>query len=190
MEHKGTVRLESDRLILRRFEQSDAVAMFENWATDPLTTKYLTWEPHQSVMTTAEFISGIITLYDNPMNYNWVIELKSEKTVIGNINFHSISNRNERVELGFCMGSRWWNKGLMTEAVGTAIRFAFEQLGAYKVCAEYQEENVASGKVMMKNKMIFEGRLRSHLKNKKGTFSDVLYYGILRDEWLELNKNG
>ena len=140
-----------------------------------------------SGVATAEFISGIITLYDNPMNYNWVIELKSEKTVIGNINFHSISNRNERVELGFCMGSRWWNKGLMTEAVGTAIRFAFEQLGAYKVCAEYQEENVASGKVMMKNKMIFEGRLRSHLKNKKGTFSDVLYYGILRDEWMERN---
>ena len=83
------------------------------------------------------------------------------------------------------MGSKWWNRGLMTEAVGMIIDFAFEHLGAHKVSAEYQEENVASGKVMMKNRMVFEGRLRSHLKNKDGSFSDLLYYGILRDEWFE-----
>jgi ribosomal-protein-alanine N-acetyltransferase len=185
MEHKGTVRLESERLILRRYEISDAPAMFKNWATDPLTTKYLTWEPHESLMVTTEFLSGLITLYSNPKFYTWVIELKDENTVIGSVNLHSVTDRDERVELGYCMGSRWWNKGLMTEAVGTVIDFAFEHLGAYKVCAEYREENVASGRVMMKNKMVFEGRLRSHVRNNDGSFSDILYYGILRDEWLE-----
>ncbi len=84
------------------------------------------------------------------------------------------------------MGSRWWNRGLMTEAVRTAIGFAFTELGAHKIGASYEEENVASGKVMMKNKMIYEGRLRQHYRKHDGTFSDVLYYGIMKDEWEKL----
>ncbi|MBR5721156.1 MAG: GNAT family N-acetyltransferase [Clostridia bacterium] len=183
MEHKGTVRLESERLILRRFEMTDVDAMFANWATDEKTTKYLRWNPHESKMVTAEYVSGIISLYLNPMTYNWIIYFKDEDTVIGSIDFHAISDRDERLELGFCMGSRWWNRGLMTEAVRTAINFAFGELKAHKVGASYQEENVASGKVMMKNKMVYEGRLREHYRRNDGTFSDVLYYGIMRHEW-------
>lgn len=188
MEHKGTVRLESPRLILRRYEMSDAPAMHENWATDSQTTKYLSWKPHESLSATVEYISGIITLYDNPKNYIWVIEYKDENTVIGSIDFHAISDRDERVELGYCMGSRWWNRGLMTETVRTVIDFAFGSLGAHKIAASYEEDNVASGKVMMKNKMIYEGRLRSHFRRKDGTYADVLYYGILRDEWEKLRQ--
>ena len=96
MEHKGTVRLESERLILRRFEITDAREMFNNWATDDRTLKYLRWSAHESVMAPAEIISGIISLYDNPMTYIWVIALKDENTVLGSINLHSINDRNER----------------------------------------------------------------------------------------------
>ena len=49
MEHKGTVRIETERLILRRFESDDAQAMYDNWASNPNVTKYLTWPTHSSV---------------------------------------------------------------------------------------------------------------------------------------------
>lgn len=48
MKHCGTQRLETDRLILRRYEIEDAAAMFENWASDPEVTKFLMWKTHSN----------------------------------------------------------------------------------------------------------------------------------------------
>lgn len=42
MTHKGTVMLETERLILRRFTIDDTEPVFRNWASDPEVTKYLT----------------------------------------------------------------------------------------------------------------------------------------------------
>ena len=49
MEHKGTQRIETSRLILRRAQMTDAEPMFRNWASDPEVTKFLTWPTYQSV---------------------------------------------------------------------------------------------------------------------------------------------
>mgnify|MGYP000927930915 CR=1 FL=1 len=49
MTHKGTVTLETEQLVLRRFATEDSEAMFRNWATDPEVTKFLTWPPHSDV---------------------------------------------------------------------------------------------------------------------------------------------
>ena len=49
MEHKGTVTLETPRLILRRLTLADAEPMYRNWASDPEVTKFLTWPTHSSV---------------------------------------------------------------------------------------------------------------------------------------------
>ncbi|MDD5985055.1 MAG: GNAT family N-acetyltransferase, partial [Turicibacter sp.] len=46
--HKGTQRIETERLILRPFKLSDANDMFKNWASDDEVTKYLTWPTHSS----------------------------------------------------------------------------------------------------------------------------------------------
>ena len=49
MNHKGTIQLETERLILRRFTIDDAPAMFKNWASDPEVTKFMTWPTHKDV---------------------------------------------------------------------------------------------------------------------------------------------
>ena len=56
MEHCGTVRLESERLILRRFTPEDARAMYDNWASDPEVTAFLTWAPHESPAATRRLL--------------------------------------------------------------------------------------------------------------------------------------
>ena len=43
MKHSGTQRLETDRLVLRRYTRADAAAMYKNWASDDGVTKYLMW---------------------------------------------------------------------------------------------------------------------------------------------------
>lgn len=62
MTHKGTVMLETERLILRRFVAEDAEAMFRNWVNDPEVTRYLTWQPHGSIE-----LLGCLELHDNTM---------------------------------------------------------------------------------------------------------------------------
>ena len=48
MKHCGTERIETDRIILRRFSPEDAEAMYQNWAFDAEVTEFLTWPAHTS----------------------------------------------------------------------------------------------------------------------------------------------
>lgn len=69
MKHLGTKDLETDRLKLRRFELSDAEAMFKNWASDPEVTKYLTWPPHKDVSVSESILKEWIAQYEDDAFY-------------------------------------------------------------------------------------------------------------------------
>ena len=76
MKHLGTKMLETDRLILRRFTIEDASDMFQNWASDPEVTKYLTWPTHTDLDQTEDVITRWEDeTIDNDV-YQWAIELK------------------------------------------------------------------------------------------------------------------
>ena len=72
MQHKGTVILETERLLLRRFQAQDAQAMFDNWASNPNVTKYLTWQPHESVQATQTLVCDWVESYTSPDFYQWL----------------------------------------------------------------------------------------------------------------------
>ena len=179
--HKGTVTLTTPRLFLRRFRPDDAQAMYDNWATDENVTRYLSWNVHESAAATSELLAKWIAEYDNAETYHWVIEI--DGVIVGTVNLHAISNVHARCELGYCIGSKWWNKGIMSEAVAEVLRFAFEEINAHKVCALHDTENIGSGKVMQKNGMKQEGLLREHMVRKDGTRGDTAYYAILKRAW-------
>jgi ribosomal-protein-alanine N-acetyltransferase len=159
----------------------DAQAMFDNWASDDSTSKYLAWETHKSVDDTRKILAEWIPEYDKPDYYHWVIEC--DGTIVGTIHFFNISEWNEKCELGYCIGPKWWNKGIVTEAVAELFHFGFEEIGFYKIYALHDTENVGSGRVMQKNHMKQEGYLHEHIKRKDGTRGDMAYYAILRKEW-------
>ena len=56
MNHKGTIELQTERLILRRFRQDDAQDVFDNWANDKDVTKHLSWTPHGNVEATKQYV--------------------------------------------------------------------------------------------------------------------------------------
>ena len=184
--HKGTITLTTPRLVLRRLTVDDAQAMYDNWATDEKVPKYLSWNVHESVEFTRELLTKWVSEYDNPKYYRWVIEFAD--TIIGTINLHDIQDNAECCELGYCIGSKWWNMGIVTEAAGAVVRFTFDELGANRVCALHDTENVGSGKVMQKNGMKQEGLLREHKMRKDGTRGDLAYYAILKKDWEGLVK--
>lgn len=180
--HKGTQKLKTERLVLRRFTLEDAQEMFDNWATDEKVTKYLSWNLHSSVKETKTILADWVKQYENPETYNWVIEYNG--TIIGNISIHTLSNKHSRGEVGYCMGSKYWNMGIMTEAFRAVLKYLFEEVGFHRICGFHDTRNIGSGRVMQKNGMKFEGIFREHMLRKGGVYGDVAWYGIIKDDWL------
>lgn len=156
MNHLGTREIATERLTLRRFEIEDAENMFYNWANDPEVTKYLTWPAHESVDTTETILKEWISKYDEKDFYQWAIELNDLEQPIGTISAVKIDERVESVEIGYCIGQRFWNNGYMTEALTAIIRFFINEVGAGRVWAGHDANNPNSGKVMAAAGMDYE----------------------------------
>lgn len=184
MEHKGTQRLETERLILRRFEPTDAETMFRNWASNPDVTEFLTWPTHSDVSITQSVLSDWITKYPDPSTYNWAIELKEIHEIIGSIAAVRVYDNIAGVDIGYCMGKKWWGREIMPEALRSVIHFFFEEVGANRVAACHAGTNPKSGRVMDKSGMKQEGILRAAAHNNSG-ICDQVWHSILRCEFKE-----
>lgn len=180
MTHKGTVTPKTQRLVLRRFTIEDSEAAFRNWTNDSLVTKYLTWQPHKDISATGQIIESWVEQYANPDYYQWAIEFEGEP--IGSIAAVEVNDKTQSVQIGYCIGSKFWHRGIMTEALSAVIDFFFREVGANRVEAFHDVNNPNSGKVMAKCGMKYEGTLRrSHVSNQ-GIY-DACCYSILAEEY-------
>ena len=161
MQHCGTKRLETERLILRRYVMEDAAAVYKNWASDDEVTKYLTWPTHKS---------------------HWTIALKDNgEDPVGDI---AVVNMNESISMmhiGYCIGKAWWHRGITSEALKAVMDFLFDVVGANRIEARHDPRNPNSGGVMKKCGMKYEGTLRSAGRNGQG-ICDECYYALLKEE--------
>lgn len=182
MKHEGTIYLETEKLILRKFIEEDDEDMFNNWASDSEVTKFLTWPNHGSVQISREVINTWINSYSNLENYQWAIEVKESKSVVGSVSLMNIDNHNENCEIGYCLSKSLWNKGIMTETFLKIIDFAFFELGFQRITGRHEVANTASGRVMEKCGLTYEGTLRKINKNSGGILVYCKYYSILKGE--------
>lgn len=181
MNHQGTQPLKTDRLFLRRFTLADADAMYRNWASDGAVTRYVFWETHPDVDATRAVLSMWVEQYAQEGVYNWAIERGGE--LIGSIGVVHCSTRDEWAEIGYVSGRAYWGQGIMTEALAAVLGFLFEKVGLHRVMLRHDVENVASGRVMVKNGLVREGTLRKEHRRKDGSWADLAVYGILCEEW-------
>lgn len=182
MEHKGTVTLETERLILRKFTQDDAQAVFSNWANDDEVTKFLTWPTHRCAEHSAGYINYCLGTYREKNSYQWGIEVKETRELIGNISVVRMDEEVDSAELGYVIGRRFWGQGYTAEAAQKVIEFLFKEVGANRISARHDTNNPNSGKVMKKIGMQYEGTYRQADHNNQGIV-DCAVYSILREEW-------
>jgi len=184
MQHCGTQTLETTDLILRKFTLNDTTAMYENWASDPEVTKYLTWTPHTSPEITQLILTEWVKNYANDNYYQWAIVPKDNNNCpIGSISVVNINEQISSMTIGYCIGKKWWHKGFTSQALTKIIAFLFENTDVNRIDAYHAPENPNSGKVMKKSGMTYEGTLRQFEKNTQGV-CDVCYYSILRTEYI------
>ncbi|MCM1168274.1 MAG: GNAT family N-acetyltransferase [Ruminococcus sp.] len=182
MEHKGTVKLETERLILRRFEERDAETAFRNWMSSDTVTKFLRWETHSDISVTRNYMNFLRENYQKSNFYDWAIELRILGEPIGSIGIVVLNENVQSAEVGYCIGEKWWRCGYTSEALAAVIKFLFEEVGANRVYSEHDPRNPNSGKVMEKCGMKYEGTLRQADRNNTGV-CDACVYSILRDEY-------
>ncbi|HEX6536395.1 MAG TPA: GNAT family N-acetyltransferase [Gemmatimonadaceae bacterium] len=93
-----------------------------------------------------------------------------------------LEREHARAELGYWIGTPYWGRGYATEGARAMLRYAFSELGLSRVYACHFSRNPASGKVMRKIGMKYEGCLRSHVR-KWDRLEDIEVYGVLAGEW-------
>lgn len=184
LRHAGTKTIETPRLILRRLELADAEMMFINWTSDPQVTRFLRWDAHQSMDETEKMIQQWVNHYQDDAVYYWGIYLKDGE-MIGSIGVSNISEYDFKGELGYKIGSRWWNQGYSSEAARAVIDYMFRNTDIERIDSVCSVGNPASRKVMEKAGMRCEGLLRHYYKTQDG-FHDCALYGIVRNEWEQI----
>ena len=188
MNHKGTVILETDRLILRRFTIDDAEAMFRNWANDDEVTKYLCWPTHADVSVSESVINSWLPLYQKPEHYSWAIVLKDIGEPIGSIAAVEQRDDTKMIHIGYCIGRKYWHQGIVSEALTELIRFFFEEVGVNRIESRHDPRNPNSGKVMLKCGLQYEGAMRQSDTNNQG-ICDAMYYALLAEDYFDRNLN-
>lgn len=182
MRHCGTQRLETDRLILRRFVHEDAAAMYKNWASDEEVTKFLSWPTHSSQEVSQSVTDDWVKSYSDENYYQWAIVLKDNgDEPIGSMAVVNMKENVSMAHVGYCIGKPWWHKGITSEALKAVMDFLFDVVEVNRIEARHDSRNPNSGKVMKKCGMKYEGTLRSSDWNNQG-ICDACYYALLKSE--------
>lgn len=172
--------IETDRLLLRRLRMADAPDMYA-YSRDPEVARYVLWDAHQSPSETKAYIRYMMRKYRAGDPASWGIELKETGRIIGTIGYMWYEETHRSTEVGYSLSRDYWNRGIMTEALRAVLRYSFSDLHMHRVEAQHEEENPASGVVMQKAGMRYEGTLRGRLRNK-GKYVNVRLYAILRED--------
>lgn len=122
-------------------------------------------------------------------NLRLAIEVKESGKYIGNVGVTSIDWRNRRGEFGIFIGDRsQWGQGFGFDATKAMLGFSFKELNLFKMFLTVRVDNDAAIKIYKKCGFKQEGLLRSHLF-RGGRYMDVIYMGLLRQEFFEDAEN-
>lgn len=154
-------QITTPRLILRAIKHQDAKAVFA-YAQDKTLSKYLFWQPHQSLHDSKRFIKATIKAYKEPNKFMWAIELKDQKKMIGTCGVMRYYSANQTIEIGYALNPKFHNQGYMKEALQAVINYLFSNLTIIRIQGVCVTENLASEKTMTSCKMIFEGILHDN----------------------------
>ncbi|MBR6688451.1 MAG: ribonuclease HI [Clostridia bacterium] len=179
---KDLPELETERLKLRLFKDTDVDALYEA-CSDEKVTRFLSFDTYTSMDDAYNRIEFLKEEYEKLIEPPvWAITLKGENKAIGSINYLHVKEKHSVAEIGYWLASKYWNKGIMTEAVKGVLKFGFENMGLNKVIIQCDARNTGSYRVMEKCGLVYEGTLRQE-RFSKGEFVDIKTYSMLKEEY-------
>jgi len=170
--------LQSERLILRRITDDDVDQVFALRSNAEIM-KYI---PRPLAKTRQDALDHIYLvnkgIKDNE-SINWAIALKENNKLVGMICLIRMQPENYRTEIGYIMHPDVRGKGIMHEAVGLIIDYAFNQLNFHSLEAVIDPENYASEKVLLRHNFVKEGHFKENAFYN-GKFLDAAIYSLIK----------
>ena len=149
--------METDRLILRPWRDSDAGALFK-YASDPEVGPRAGWPPHKSEEESLKIICTVFAAEGM-----WAVQLKETGEAIGCVGYLPASASNLQIapdecEVGYWIARPYWGRGICTEALRMVIDYCFNDKGFNTLWGSYFPSNPASGRVMVKCGFVDTGK--------------------------------
>ena len=180
--------METDRLVLRKLQLGDVYEYYERLFGDGDVSRYMLFDPHQSIMESLESVQRKLARYEEENYYCWGVALKEDEGLIGLIELVRIEEQTSTCSFVYMLGCNYWNQGYGTEMLKAVIRFAFEELEIQRIHVDHMTKNVASGRVMEKAGMKHIGTEIGKYE-KLGISYDAEVYEICNDTQESLAAN-
>ncbi|KAM0256804.1 hypothetical protein ACHAQJ_004756 [Trichoderma viride] len=190
----GTILVETERLIIRRYLMSDAPAMaiaanheeVANYMSDRFARPYTVADAERFIQQTFHdddsaaypHSSAILLKPGFPGNPS-----TTEPLIVGGIGTHHLTDILYRTwDLGYYLSPSVWRQGYGTEALNAFTRWTFKTWPLLnRIQARVYETNTASQKLLQKCGFVLEGRGRG-IVEKNGKIMDDVSFGLLRDD--------
>lgn len=171
--------LDTDRLVLRPPNETDAAAIFDAYAQDPEVTRYLMWPPHRQLADAQAYVEKCRAGWRTAKEFTWMLTRRGDGQVLGAI---AIRPDGFKANIGYVLARPFWGQGLMPEAGRALLDQALQFHELQRVWAVCDVDNHASARVMEKIGMTREGTLRRWIihPNISALPRDVLCYAWIR----------
>lgn len=176
--------LETQRLLLRPWEETDAEALYE-YAKDPAVGPIAGWPVHTSVENSREIIRTVLS---QPETY--AVVLKETGKPVGSIGlmigkYSNLSVGEDEGEVGYWIGKPYWGQGLIPEAVRELMRYGFENLQLRVLWCAYFEGNEKSRRVQEKCGFRYQRTDKDKLWTLTNEVRTEYISCITREQWEE-----
>ncbi|HEY3427039.1 MAG TPA: GNAT family protein [Acidimicrobiia bacterium] len=178
-------RIQTERLILRRFSKRDIAALTEAvQASLPALNEWLPWaHPGYRKEDAAIYVRDSMEAWKEGKAYDWALRRKGDpRSHIGNLSTWGVSRLTRTGEIGYWIRTDQTGQGLAGEATKAIMRVGFQELGFHKIVLRIAVGNDASEKVAKKLGFSKEGVLREELLIR-GRWIDHNLYSILEQEF-------
>ncbi|MCR5422979.1 MAG: GNAT family N-acetyltransferase [Bacilli bacterium] len=170
-------KIETQRLILRRYEEKDLDAFYEIIHDDRLQL-YIPF-PNYTLEQELDYIKDCMKSAETDTYERWAIVLKDSNQTIGNISVNVINTKHNYCDVGYVIRHDYWGNGYAAEALEVVSDHLLDE-GYYLVECTCNELNKQSSRVMEKAGFQKDGSIPNRRLNKDGTYSSVAFYSKCR----------
>ncbi|AOY76741.1 GNAT family N-acetyltransferase [Clostridium formicaceticum] len=173
--------LRTERLILRKLTEEDASSLFKYWS-DNEVTRYMNINTFTNTCEARNMINLLNILFEKKQAIRWGIYSKTLECLIGTCGYNSGLKQEEYIgEIGYELGSHYWGKGFMAEALNAILDYGFKDLNLNRIEAYVMLENEKSINLLEKLYFQKEGILREHGCYKNGFWDEYIFSLLKRD---------
>jgi len=173
-------RIETERLMLRRYKESDIDVLYEI-ITDKRLSTYIKF-PNLTKDQELECIKKWIKDADESKYEKWIIEIKETGEIAGNIDVNTVVKKHNYCNVGYTIRYNYWGNGYAAEALKAVSDHLLTNSGYYLVECSCNERNTQSSKVMLKAGFHKDGYIANRRLAKDGTYSGIEYYSKTKED--------